>query len=101
MALHSVAMVRSLFVLKNERPRGEVLESERATVEREREARSACSAVLRRDPVAGDGRRRSSEVEGGSASGDWPWARGTATRLGSGGLRARLLGEAGAWIEEE
>ena len=27
-------------------------------------------------------------------------ARGTATRLGLGGLRARLLREAGAWIEE-
>lgn len=34
--LHPVAMARPLFVLKNERPRGEVLERERATIERER-----------------------------------------------------------------
>ena len=34
--LHPVAMARPLFILKKERPRGEVLERERATVERER-----------------------------------------------------------------
>ena len=39
--LHPVAMARPLFVLKKERPRGEVLERERVMVEREMEARSS------------------------------------------------------------
>ena len=108
--LHPVAMARPLFILKKERPRGEVLERERATVERERNGGEVGLAGVVSDEA---GRRRGKAEALGRSSSPWSTRRARRERIDGlgwieGKQRLAVVGwigsggnEAGWWKDPE